>query len=112
MKTKEITKHKLHVKAGDTVKVIAGNERGMTGKVLAVRTETNKVIVEGLNLITKHNKPNAAAPQGGIVRKEAAIHASNVMLVDPASGAAVRTGKKADENGKLQRYSKKSGEFI
>lgn len=112
MKTKEKIKHKLHVKSGDTVKVIAGNDRGKTGKILAVKTDTGRVIVEGINLVTKHNKPNASAPQGGIVKKEAAIHASNVMLVDPATGAAVRTGKKADENGKLQRYSKKSGEFI
>lgn len=112
MKTQVIKNQKLHVKTGDTVKVIAGNDRGKTGKILAVKTDTGRVIVEGLNLITKHNKPNAANPQGGIVKKEAAIHASNVMLVDPVTGVAVRTGKKADANGKLQRYSKKSGEFI
>jgi large subunit ribosomal protein L24 len=112
MKTKEKIKHKLHVKTGDTVKVIAGNDRGKTGKILTVKTDTGKVIVEGLNMVTKHNKPNASNPQGGIVKKEAAIHSSNVMLVDPATGAATRTGRKLDANGKLQRYSKKSGEFI
>jgi large subunit ribosomal protein L24 len=112
MKTQEVKKHTFHVKTGDTVKVLAGNDRGKTGKILAVKTDTGRVVVEGINLITKHNKPNAASPQGGIVRKEAPIHASNVMLVDPATGTAVRTGKKADANGKLQRYSKKSGEFI
>ncbi len=104
-------KHKLHVKTGDTVKVIAGNDRGKTGKVVSVKTDANKVVVEGINIITKHNKPSAKAPQGGIEKKEAPIHASNVQLVD-ASGKAVRTGRKADANGKLQRYSKKSGDLI
>jgi large subunit ribosomal protein L24 len=112
MKTKEKQTHKLHVKTGDTVKVLSGNDRGKTGKILAVKTDTGKVIVEGLNIITKHNKPNASAPQGGIVKKEAPIHSSNVMLVDPATGAAVRTGKKLNAEGKLQRFSKKTGDFI
>jgi large subunit ribosomal protein L24 len=111
MKTQAEKKHKLHVKSGDTVKVIAGNDKGKTGKVVAVKTDTNKVIVEGVNIISKHNKPSAKSPQGGIEKKEAAIHASNVQLVD-ASGKAVRTGRKVDTEGKLQRYNKKSGELI
>jgi large subunit ribosomal protein L24 len=102
--------HKLHVKTGDTVKVIAGNEKGKTGKIVSVITKTNKVVVEGLNMVTKHNKPTAKTPNGGITQKEAPIHASNVMLVE--GGEAVRTGKKANAEGKLQRYSKKSGELV
>ena len=111
MKTTEEKKHKLHVKTGDTVKVIAGNDRGKTGKVVSVKTDSNKVVIEGVNIITKHNKPSAKSPQGGIEKREAAIHASNVQLVD-GSGKAVRTGRKADANGKLQRYNKKSGDLI
>lgn len=102
--------HKLHVKTGDTVKVIAGNEKGKTGRIVSVKTESNKVIVEGLNMVTKHIKPSAKSPNGGIQQQEAPIHASNVMLVD--GGVPVRTGKKVNAAGKLQRYSKKSGELI
>lgn len=111
MKTQEEKKHKLHVKTGDTVKVIAGNDRGKTGKVVAVKTDTNKVVIEGVNIITKHNKPSAKSPQGGIEKKEAPINASNVQLVD-AAGNVFRAGRKADANGKLQRYSKKTGDLI
>jgi len=111
MKAQVEKKHKLHVKAGDTVKVIAGDDKGKTGRVVAVKTKTNKVLIEGVNLVTKHNKPSAKSPQGGIEKKEAPIHASNVQLVD-ASGAAVRTGRKQDDKGKLQRFSKKSGDLI
>ena len=102
---------KLHVKTGDTVKVIAGNEKGKTGRIVSVKTKINKVVVEGVNMVTKHNKPSAKSPNGGITKQEAPIHSSNVMLVD-ASGTAIRTGRKADENGKLQRYSKKTGDII
>ncbi len=101
---------KLHVKTGDTVKVIAGNEKGKTGRIISVSPSTNKVIVEGLNMITKHNKPSAKSPNGGITQKEAYIHASNVMLVE--NGQATRTGKRVNTEGKLQRFSKKSGELI
>ena len=102
--------NKLHVKTGDTVKVIAGNERGKTGRIISVITTTNKVVVEGLNMVTKHNKPTAKTPNGGITQKEAPIHASNVMLVE--ENQPVRTGKKFNAEGKLQRYSKKSGDII
>ncbi len=103
---------KLHIKTGDTVKVISGDDKGKTGKVLAVDKEKSRAFVEGLNMITKHVKPTAAKPQGGIEKKEAAIHVSNLMLVDPKTGEATRTGRKAGENGKLVRYSKKTGEVI
>lgn len=101
---------KLHVKTGDTVKIIAGNEKGKTGRIVSVNTNTSKVVLEGLNMITKHNKPSAKFPNGGITQKEAPIHASNVMLVE--NGKPVRAGKKLNAEGKLQRYSKKTGELI
>ncbi len=102
--------NKLHVKTGDTVKVIAGNEKGKTGRIVSVQTATGKVIVEGLNMVTKHNKPTAKTPNGGITQKEAPIHASNVMLLEGSQ--AVRTGRKPNAEGKMQRYSKKTGELV
>lgn len=103
---------KLHIKTGDTVKVISGNSRGRTGKVLVVESAKYRAIIEGLNMVTKHVKPSASNPQGGIEKTEASIHLSNLMLVDPATGDATRIGRKKDEKGKLQRYSKKTGEII
>ena len=112
MERKNNKQVKLHIKTGDTVKVIAGDDKGKTGKILSVNREKKRAIVEGLNMITKHIKPTATNPQGGIEKKEAGIHISNLMLVDPATGDATRTGRKAGENGKLVRYSKKTGEVI
>jgi large subunit ribosomal protein L24 len=112
MERKHNKQVKLHIKTGDTVKVIAGDDKGKTGKILSVNREKKRAIVEGLNMITKHIKPTATNPQGGIEKKEAGIHISNLMLVDPATGDATRTGRKAGENGKLVRYSKKTGEVI
>lgn len=104
---------KLHIKKGDTVTVITGNYRGQKGRVLEVIRKTSRAIVEGVNLMKKHTKPNAANPQGGIVEQEAAIHISNLMLVDPKTGERTRIGRRPDEStGKLIRYSKKSGEEI
>ncbi|NVJ87731.1 MAG: 50S ribosomal protein L24 [Algoriphagus sp.] len=102
----------MHVKTGDTVKVIAGDDKGKTGKILAVDTQKQRAFVEGINIVTKHVKPTAAKPQGGIEKKEAPVHISNLMLVDPKTGEATRTGRKQGENGKLVRYSKKTGEVI
>ena len=102
---------KFHIKKGDTVKIIAGNETGAEGKVLLVNKEKRRALVEGVNMVSKHTKPNASNPQGGIVKKEATIHVSNLMLVD-SKGNASRIGRKADENNKMVRYSKKSGEVI
>ncbi|WP_228779847.1 50S ribosomal protein L24 [Aquiflexum lacus] len=103
---------KLHIKTGDTVKVISGNDKGKTGKILSVNLQKRRAIVEGLNMVTKHVKPTASNPQGGIEKKEASIHVSNLMLVDPKTGEATRIGRKLGENGKLVRYSKKTGEVI
>ena len=112
MERKYNTQPKLHIRKGDTVKVIAGNDKGKTGKVLEVLLQKNRAIVEGINIITKHEKPSAGKPEGGIKKTEAAIHVSNLMLIDPASGNPTRVGRKLNDKGKLQRYSKKTGEFI
>lgn len=103
---------KFHIKKGDTVKVLSGNSKGKTGAVLEVFPSKYRAIVEGLNMVTKHTKPSAESPEGGIKKVEASIHMSNLMLVDGATGEATRIGRKLDENGKLQRVSKKTGEVI
>lgn len=103
---------KLHIKKGDTVMVITGESKGQKGRVLEVNREKERALVEGVNLISKHTKPNAKSPQGGIIKKEAPIHISNLMLVDPTSGKATRIGRRLNDKNKLVRYSKKSGEEI
>ncbi|HPF64684.1 50S ribosomal protein L24 [Lentimicrobium sp.] len=103
---------KLSIKKGDTVMVIAGDSKGKQGKVLEVDVEKMQAIVEGVNLISKHTKPNAKNAQGGIVKKEAGIHVSNLMVVD-GTGKPTRVGRKLDtKTNKSVRYSKKSGEVI
>lgn len=103
---------KLRIKKGDTVVVISGNYKGKEGKILDVQKAKNRAIVEGINIVSKHQKPSAQNPNGGIVKTEAPIHISNLMLIDPSSGKATKVGRKADEEGKLQRYSKKTGQLI
>jgi large subunit ribosomal protein L24 len=103
---------KLHIKKGDTVIINAGEYKGQKGRVLEVIRNQKRAIVEGANLVSKHTKPNAENPQGGIVKKEAPIHISNLMVVDPSSGEATRVGRKENDKGKLVRYAKKSGEEI
>jgi large subunit ribosomal protein L24 len=103
---------KLHIKKGDTVMVITGESKGQKGRVLEVNREKSRAIVEGVNMVSKHTKPNAKSPQGGIIKKEAPIHISNLLLVDPSSGKATRIGRRLNEKSKLVRYSKKSGEEI
>ena len=101
---------KLRIKKGDKVVVIAGDYKGTQGEVKEVVVDKNRVIIEGVNMVKKHTKPTNDNP-GGIIEMEAAIHASNVMLVDPKSGESTRIGRKVVD-GKLVRYSKKSGETI
>ena len=103
---------KLKIKKGDLVKVIAGDSKGAQGKVLEVVIEKNRAYVEGANLVSKHTKPNAAKPNGGIIKQEAAIHISNLMVVDPKSGKPTRIGRQRNEAGKLVRVAKISGEEI
>jgi len=103
---------KIHIKKGDTVIVITGESKGQKGRVLTVDRDKDRALVEGVNLVSKHTKPNAKAPQGGIIKKEAPVHISNLMLIDPTSGKPTRVGRKLNENNKLVRYSKKSGEEI
>jgi large subunit ribosomal protein L24 len=103
---------KLHIKKGDTVIVITGESKGQKGRVLEINRDKNRAIVEGVNLVSKHTKPNAKAPQGGIIKKEASVHISNLMLVDPTTGKPTRVGRKLTDSNKLVRYSKKSGEEI
>ncbi|MCC6817558.1 MAG: 50S ribosomal protein L24 [Bacteroidia bacterium] len=102
----------MHIKKGDTVMQIAGKivDGQNTGKVLRVYPKTYRALVEGLNIISRHTKPNATFPNGGIIKKEAPIHISNLMLV--VDGKSTRVGRKLNDNGKLQRYSVKSGELI
>ena len=107
-----MTKQKLHIKKGDNVMVIAGDSRGQQGKVLILDAKKAKSIVENINLVSKHTKPNAKSPQGGIVKKEAGVHVSNLKVID-STGKPTRVGRRVDEKtGKVVRYSKKSGEVI
>ncbi len=103
---------KLHIKKGDTVYVLSGEDRGKTGRVLKVLVTKSRAIVEGINLVTKATKPNAKHPQGGLVKMEAPVHISNLSLIDPKSGKPTRIGRRLNDAGKLVRYSKKSGEEI
>ena len=103
---------KLHIKKGDTVIVNAGDDRGKQGRVVRVLVSKNKAVVEGVNVVSKSTKPSAKHPQGGIVKMEAPIHVSNLILIDPKSGKATRIGRRVNEDGVKVRYSKKSGEEI
>ena len=107
----------MHVKKNDIVIVIAGNSKGKEGKVLKVFRETNKVIVEGVNVVKRHTRPSQKNPQGGVVQKEAPIHSSNVMVKDPKSGSATRVGYARTKDAvtgrkKVMRVARKSGEMF
>lgn len=103
---------KIHIKKGDTVQILAGEDKGKQGRVLRVDREKYRAIVEGANIVTKATKPTAQYPQGGLIKKEAPIHISNLALLDPKSGKPTRVGVKLTENGKKVRIAKKSGEEI
>ncbi|HBD27498.1 MULTISPECIES: 50S ribosomal protein L24 [Flavobacterium] len=102
---------KLKIKSGDIVRVIAGDHKGSEGKIVRVLREKNKAIVEGVNMVSKHTKPSAKNPQGGIVKKEAPIHVSNLSLIDPKSKEATKVGFK-QEGDKKVRFSKKSNQVL
>lgn len=103
---------KLHIKKGDTVYVLSGEDKGKQGRVLSVQVTKQRAIVEGVNIVTKSTKPSAKHPQGGLVKMEAPVHISNLSLLDPKSGKPTRVGFKKDEKGVTVRYSKKSREEI
>ncbi len=105
-------KTKIRIKKGDTVKVLTGEDKGKSGRVLIVDAEKGRAIVEGTNLVSKHTKPNATHPQGGIIKQESPIHLSNLMLVDSKGVASKIVIKKDEKTGKSTRVSKKSGEVI
>ena len=115
MPRKKNKQKKLHVKKGDNVKIIAGNDKGREGRVLAVFPSKEGVLVEGINMRVHHDKPTQDNPQGGRIEREMAVHISNVMVIDPTTGEPTRIGRKRiEENGggRWVRYSKKSGEII
>jgi large subunit ribosomal protein L24 len=103
---------KFKVKKGDMVRILAGENKGEQGRVIRMIPKMNRVVVEGVNLIKKHQKPSAANPQGGITEMEAPIHISNVAVIDPSTNEPTRVGRKMDDNGNLVRYAKKSGEVL
>lgn len=111
MERKKNKQPKLNIRKGDLVRVLTGDSKGQQGKVLEVMPADRKVLVEKVNMVSRHTKPNAKNTQGGIVKQEAPIHISNLMLVDPKSGKPTRVGRKL-EDGKLVRVAKKSGEVI
>ncbi|MEW9502727.1 50S ribosomal protein L24 [Jeotgalibacillus marinus] len=101
----------MHVKKGDKVMVISGKDKGKTGTILASFPKKDRVLVEGVNIVKKHSKPSQMNPQGGIMNMEAAVHVSNVMLIDPKTNEPTRVGYKV-EDGKKVRIAKKSGESL
>ena len=103
---------KRHIKKGDVVIVISGEYKGQQGRVLEVAVPKNRAIVEGVNMVLKHTKPNAQNPQGRIIKKETYIHISNLLPVDPSSGKPTRVGRRLNDKNKLVRFAKKSGEEI
>ena len=104
---------KIKIRKNDMVMVATGNSKGVKGKVIKVFPKENRAMVEGANIISKHTKPNAANPQGGIIKQESKIHISNLMLIDPKSGEPTKVGRKRDDKtGKLVRFAKKTGEVI
>ena len=112
MKISKKVMSKFHIKKGDTVYVNAGEDKGKTGKVTKVLVEKQRAIVEGVNMVSKSQKPSAKNPQGGIVKMEAPIHISNLNVVDPKTGKPTRIGRRKNDDGKLVRFAKKSGEEI
>jgi large subunit ribosomal protein L24 len=112
MNRKKNKQPKLKIKKGDRVQVISGVSKGVEGKVLEVLLKKRKAIVEKVNVVSKATKPNQENTEGGIIKKEAPIHISNLMLIDPKGGGVTRVGRRRNKDGKIERYAKKSGEVI
>jgi large subunit ribosomal protein L24 len=111
MERKSNKQTKLHIKKGDMVQVITGDDKGKKGRIIEMRNSEKRALVEGINIVSRHTKPNAKNQNGGIIKKEAPVHISNLMLLDK-TGVASRIGRKRNDEGKLVRFSKKSGELI
>ena len=111
-KVLESHNNKLHVKKDDNIIVISGKDKGKKGRIIAAYPRENRVLVEGVNMVKRHTRPNPTNQQGGIIEREAPIHVSNVMHIDPKSGKATRIGYKVLENGTKVRIAKRSGEMI
>ena len=103
---------KFHIKPGDTVMVIAGQSKGQTGRIIRMIPKQHRAVVGGVNMVTKHQKPTASSPQGGLSQMEAPLHVSNLMLIDPKTGTPTRVGMKINDKGQKVRVAKKSGETI
>ena len=112
MKSVQVKHQVAHIKKGDTVKVLSGNYRGTVARVLVVYPRKQRAVVEGVNMLTHFIKPTQKTPKGSIVKREGTIHISNLMFVDPLTNIPTRVGKRVNENGMLQRYSKKSNQFV
>ena len=102
----------MKLRKGDEVVVVSGEDRGKRGRVLKVFREKHRVLVEGVNFIRRHTRPSQANPQGGIVQREAAVHVSNVMIVDPRSGRPTRVGTRVNEDGTRDRIARRSGDVL
>jgi large subunit ribosomal protein L24 len=111
MERKFNKQNKLHIKKGDMVQVIAGDDKGKKGRVIEVLNSENRALVEGVNIVSRHTKPNAKNQNGGIIKKEAPVHISNLMFLDKG-GKPTRVGRKANDAGKLVRFSRKTDEVI
>jgi large subunit ribosomal protein L24 len=111
-KVLESHNNKLHVKKDDNVIVITGKDKGKKGRVIAAYPRENRVLIEGVNMVKRHTRPNQANPQGGIIEREAPIHVSNAMHIDPKSGKPTRIGSKVLDNGNKVRIAKRSGQEI
>ena len=111
-KNQQRFKPKYHIKKGDIVRVLSGEDRGGEGRVLFIDTQKGHAVVEGVNMITRHTKPNSEYPDGGRIHKEGNVHISNLMLIEPKTGNPTRIGRKRNSAGKLVRYSKKTGDLI
>lgn len=107
-----MSQNKLHVKKGDTVVVISGKDKGKEGKIIATEPKKERVFVEGVNIVKRHTKPSQANPQGGIIEKEAPIHVSNVMVIDPETKKATRIKKVEQKDGSFARAAVKSGALL
>lgn len=111
-RTTTVTRHRMQITKGDRVRVLRGDDAGKEGQILRVLPKVNRVVIEGVNVVKRHRKPTRADEEGGIIRFPAAIHASNVMLLDPKSKAPTRVRRKKNQDGSVERLAVKSGQPV